>query len=39
MAEKIPVIVDNRGDNKVLHDFQTILPKLKVDSSILVLEV
>ena len=29
MAEKLPVIIDNRGDNKVLHALQRLLPNLK----------
>ena len=28
MADKIPVIIDNRGDNKVLHSLQMLLPNL-----------
>ncbi len=29
MAEKLPVIIDNRGDNKVLHALQRLLPNLQ----------
>jgi hypothetical protein len=29
MAEKIPVIIDNRRDNKVLHALQKLLPNLE----------
>ena len=29
MAEKLPVIIDNRGDNKVLHALQRLLPNLR----------
>lgn len=40
MAEKIPVIIDNRGDNKVLHAFQRLLPNLqKMDIATGVFEI
>ena len=29
MAEKLPVIIDNRGDNKLLHALQRLLPNLQ----------
>jgi hypothetical protein len=29
MAEKLPVIIDNRNDNKVLHALQRLLPNLQ----------
>lgn len=29
MAEKLPVIIDNRGENKVLHALQRLLPNLQ----------
>jgi excisionase family DNA binding protein len=29
MAEKLPVIIDNRGENKVLHALQRFLPNLQ----------
>jgi len=29
MAEKLPVIIDNRGQNKVLHALQRLLPNLQ----------
>jgi len=29
MAKKLPVIIDNRGDNKVLHALQKLLPNLQ----------
>lgn len=39
MAKKLPVIIDNRGDNKVLHALQKLLPNLKVDTAVWDLEV
>jgi hypothetical protein len=29
MAKKLPVIIDNRGDNKVLQALQRLLPNLQ----------
>jgi len=29
MAKKLPIIIDNRGDNKVLHALQKLLPNLQ----------
>ena len=29
MMDKIPVIIDNRGDNKVFHALQKLLPNLR----------
>jgi len=29
MAEKLPVIIDNRGDNTVVHALQRLLPNLQ----------
>lgn len=29
MVEKLPVIIDNRGDNKVLRALQRLLPNLQ----------
>ena len=40
MAEKLPVIIDNRGDNKVLHALQKLLPNLeKMDIATEVFEI
>ncbi|MHC4281413.1 MAG: helicase-related protein [Planctomycetota bacterium] len=40
MAEKIPVIIDNRGNNKVLHALQRLLPNLqKMDIATGVFEI
>ena len=40
MAEKIPVIIDNRGDNKVLQALQRLLPNLqKMDIATGVFEI
>ena len=30
MAEKLPVIIDNRGENAVLHTLQRLLPNLQI---------
>jgi hypothetical protein len=30
MADKIPVIIDNKGNNKVLHALQKLLQNLKM---------
>jgi len=29
MADKLPVIIDNRGENTVLHALQRLLPNLQ----------
>ena len=40
MAEKLPVIIDNRGENKVLHALQRLLPNLeKMDIATGVFEI
>lgn len=40
MAEKLPVIIDNRGENKVLHALQKLLPHLqKMDIATGVFEI
>jgi hypothetical protein len=40
MAEKLPVIIDNRGDNRVVHALQRLLPNLqRMDVATGVLEV
>ena len=40
MADKIPIIIDNRGDNKVLHALQKLLPNLQgMDIATIVFEV
>jgi hypothetical protein len=39
MAEKLPVIIDNRGDNTVVHALQRLLPNLqRMDADTGVLE-
>ncbi|GAG78586.1 unnamed protein product, partial [marine sediment metagenome] len=40
MAKKLPVIIDNRGDNKVLRALQKLLPNLeKMDIATGVFEI
>ncbi|MBA7667111.1 hypothetical protein ES703_75196 [subsurface metagenome] len=40
MADKLPVIIDNRGENKVLHALQRLLPNLqKMDIATGVFEI
>lgn len=40
MAEKLQVIIDNRGNNKVLRALQRLLPNLqKMDIMVVILEV
>ena len=40
MADRIPIIIDNRGDNKVLHALQKLLPHLqRMDIAIGVFEI
>ena len=40
MAEKLPVIIDNKGNNKVLQDLQKLLPKLQsMDIAISVFQI